>query len=357
MKKLTIVISAVMVALILLPAVNSAVFVEVASASYCPDCPSANELWFEIFSSHKYPVYYVTMVGDKNDRAYDRIKNDYNFYWYPTVFLDGGYKVVLGSDEEEYKKAIEDCMKREKPSIVIDLNTSWNQCPCWQGISIEVYIENLGENEYEGNLKIYIAEINSRWDDYSAKQYHFAFLDFAYDENITIPAGEKIFIGASWIPDGRGYPDIDQYDMNNIMVYAVLFNKTAHTQYASPPDKNPFNAYYVDAVSASIPGGNIAPSVSIISPKQNYLYIFDREIISIGKTVIIGKKTVEILAFDEDGIEKIEIYVDNVMKAELMEGEKWTWENSMGHHILEAVAYDAYGLQTTDSIEAFIISP
>lgn len=356
MQKLTIVTSCI--AMVLLPpAVNSAVFVEVASASYCPDCPPASELLFKIYSSREYPFYYVTMVGDKNERAYERIKDDYNFYWYPTAFFDGGYKIVLGADEEEYRSAIEDCMKRDVPSIRLNLNTSWNQCPCWQGIEIEIEMENNGDTNYGGNLKVYIAEINSRWEDNAGRPYNFAFLDFAYDENITLTAGEEIYLTIAWIPEQEGYPDIDQYDMNNIMVYAVLFNKTAHLEYANPPDKNPFNAYYVDAVSADAPGGNISPFISIISPKQNYLYILDREIIPLSKTVIIGKKTVEISAFDEDGIDKIEIYVDDILQAEIMEGEKWVWKNTIGQHTLKAVAYDIYNLQSSDSIEAFIFSP
>jgi len=323
MKKLTIVIAFMM----LLPfAYNaySAVFAEVASASYCPDCPPANEILFEIYNEHEYPFYYVTMVGDKNEFAYDRIKNDYNFYWYPTVFIDGGYEVVLEATKEAYIKAIEKCMERE----------------------------NNETKPYAGRLKVYIVEINSRWKDYEANQYHFAFLEFAYDENITLSPKEEKYVYAIWNPTIH-FPDIDMDDVNNLAVFAVLFNATWHTNYANPPGKNPFKAYYVDSIATYIPE-NSPPSIAIISPKQNHLYIFDREIMRFPATVIIGSKTVKINVYDESGIDRVEIYVDGVLKATLKENYSWIWEG-FGRHNLMAVAYDNNGINATDSISAYII--
>ncbi|HEC76600.1 MAG TPA: hypothetical protein ENI33_05020 [Thermoplasmatales archaeon] len=356
MKRLTIVICIGLTATIAIPAFSTAIsvaFAEVATASYCPDCPPSNEILFDIYQSHEYPFYYVEMVGDKNEFAYNRIKNDYNFYWYPTAFFDGGYRVVLASDGEEYKNAIEDCLNRDKPGILIEVNAEWIQCPCQHGLDIDIYIENNDEKKYNGFLKVYVVEINSRWDDYSANQYHFSFLEFAYLENVSILPDEKIFLDITWDPT-INFPDIDIDDANNLAVIGVLFNSTWHTNYANPPDKNPFKAYYVDAVSAYIPE-NSPPSISIISPKDGYLYIFDREIIKFHRTVIIGKKTVDINAFDESGIEKVEIYVDGELKATLKDNFKWTWKD-FGSHSLYAVAYDNFGLNATDSVSAFIMA-
>lgn len=71
------------------------------------------------------------------------------------------------------------------------------------------------------------------------------------------------------------------------------------------------------------------------------------------KKVIIGKK-VKINAFDESGIDRVEIYVDNEPRAVPKEENKWIWKD-IGFHSLEAIAYDIYGLNATDSINAFII--
>ncbi len=351
MKKLTIVI-ALMALLPFAYNAYSAVFAEVASASYCPDCPPANKLLFEIYNEHEYPFYYVTMVGDKNEFAYDRIKNDYNFYWYPTVFIDGGYEVVLEATKEAYIKAIERSMEREKPDVKMSLDVSWGECPCQHGLFMEIKIQNNETKPYSGNLKVYVVEINSRWKDYEANQYHFAFLEFAYDENITLSPKEEKYVYAIWDPTLH-FPDIDRDDVNNLAVFAVLFNSTWHINYANPPDKNPFKAYYVDSLAAHIPE-NSPPSIAITSPKQNYLYIFDREIMRFPATVIIGSKTVKINAYDESGIDRVEIYVDGVLQTTLEENYSWVWKG-FGRHNLRAIAYDNNGLNATDSLSAYLI--
>ena len=354
MQKLTIVTSCI--AMVLLPpAVNSAVFVEVASASYCPDCPPASELLFKIYSSREYPFYYVTMVGDKNERAYERIKDDYNFYWYPTVFFDGGYRVFLDNSRDALEKAIKESMTREKPDIDMEVSAEWIQCSCQvDGLYIETHIRNLENTVYKGVLRVYVAEVNSRWDNYSGNQYHFAFLAFADINALPLDPNEDKTFSSTWIPESYNYNDIEKKDANNLAVFAVLFNTTAHTQYANPPDKNPFNAHYVDTMAAYIPA-NTPPSISIVSPKNGYLYIFDREIFKINKTVIIGSKNVEIRAFDDFRVDRVEIYVDDVLKATLHEPYEWKWKD-FGKHVLEAKAYDSEGLDSTDNVEAFIMT-
>lgn len=94
-------------------------------------------------------------------------------------FLDGGYKVVLETSKEAYEKAIKECMEREKPNIKMNMSVRWIECPCQKGLAIDVQIINNQNMPYKGILRIYVVEINSRWKDYSANQYHFAFLEFA----------------------------------------------------------------------------------------------------------------------------------------------------------------------------------
>ncbi|MCD6448418.1 MAG: hypothetical protein J7L58_05175, partial [Thermoplasmata archaeon] len=80
-----------------------------------------------------------------------------------------------------------------------------------------------------------------------------------------------------------------------------------------------------------------------------------REILKIGKTVIIGKKSVEIKALDENGIDRVEIFVDGELRATLQGSYSWVWKD-FGKHLLEVKAYDATGYNATDSVEAFIIA-
>ena len=41
-------------------------------------------------------------------------------------------------------------------------------------------------NNYNGNLKVYVVELESRWNNYDGKPYHFAFLDYAITEELSI---------------------------------------------------------------------------------------------------------------------------------------------------------------------------
>lgn len=75
----------------------------------------------------------------------------------------------------------------------------------------------------------------------------------------------------------------------------------------------------------------------------------------LSKTVIIGPKTVEVNAFDESGIAKIDIYVDGQFQATLGDDMQWSWKDR-GTHTLSAKAYDVVGLNATDTINAFIFA-
>lgn len=333
------------------------VFAELATATYCPSCPPSSDALFSIYTSGEYPFYYVSLIGDVNDDAYKRINEDYNCYIYPTVFFDGGKEVVVHGDEEAYINAIKKCGEREVPDIEMSADATWFQTCCDAGIAIEITVANRGDEKYEGFLRVYITEINSRWKDYDGVPYHFGFLDYALIASISINPNQFYYNFSTWLPYEEGYDDIKRDDMDNILIIAVLFNKAEEQGYADPPDGNPFVAHYVDAVAADIVGeGNLPPSVSIISPKEGYLYVFNKQIMPLKDTIIIGRKDVEVYAYDNDGIEKIEFYVDDELKEEITtKPYEWTWRG-IGRHILKVIAYDGRGGQNSDSLSAFILS-
>jgi len=334
------------------------VFAELATATYCPECPSASASLFSIYTSGDYPFYYVSMIGDVNDDAYKRIKEDYNFYLYPTVFFDGGKEVIVHGNEEAYRDAIEKCGERDVANVDISIDANWFQTCCEAGISIEITVVNEGNEKYEGFLRAYVTEINSRWKDYDGVPYHFGFLGYALLSNISIEANQFYYNFSTWLPYKVGYDDIKRDDMDNILIVAVLFNKTEEQGFADPPDGNPFIAHYVDAVAADIVGeGNLPPSVSITSPKEGYLYIFNKQIMPLKNTIIIGRKDVEVYAYDNDGIEKIEFYVDDVLKGEVTEEPyQWIWRGYVGEHTLKVIAYDKKGDWDSDFLKATIFS-
>lgn len=98
---------------------------------------------------------------------------------------------------------------------------------------------------YTGQLRIYVVEPISRWNNYCGDPYHFGFLGFACNENISIEPQTTLQKSITW------YGTITP---NNAMVIAVVFNSKQHQEYANPPLRKPFWAYYTDATAAATPG-------------------------------------------------------------------------------------------------------
>jgi thiol-disulfide isomerase/thioredoxin len=102
------------------------VFCEEATATWCGYCPEAAEALGKIYDSEDYPFYFVAMIADKSDSAYDRLLDDYNLYGYPTCYFDAGYKVVVGAGSESaYRNRIETCGKRDVHELDLTLSVEW----------------------------------------------------------------------------------------------------------------------------------------------------------------------------------------------------------------------------------------
>ena len=338
------------------------IFCEQGSATWCPYCPMASDALYKIYSSSQYPFYYVSLVYDKNEKARDRLLNDYNLKGFPTCFFDGGYEVIYGGyhGTEPYENKILLAGDREVANVEVSIEADWISSCCNNVVSCEVTILNNEENAYNGFLKIYLTEINSRWYDYDGNPYHFGFLDFIADTNINIPPKEKINLFYEWNPAESEYNDVDP---SNLMVIAVLFNSQEHQGYSDPPDNTKeFTAYYVDDDAGDVVlEGNLPPEIGIISPKEDYLHLFGKPVVKppFGGTVLIGKTEVEVYTNDDTSIEKVEFYIDNDLKKEVF-GEPYNFVLDfplLGKHILRAVAYDNEGKSSAVEIEttAFII--
>jgi len=236
------------------------VFAEYGTKTICPYCKYAHAALKTIYASGDYPFYYVSLVGNKNPIAYARVKNDYNLYGYPTVFFDGGYKVDLGGgsgNEAQYRSSITSCGDRTVYDVDINLNVTWLG---GTEMKIDVLVDNNEISMYNGTIRVYITEIESSmgWKDTAGYLYTFPFLDWAFNEEISISAGGTWEDSTTWNGSDHGYPSVTKY---NIMIIAAVFNDEWYQGYAYPPSGNPFDAYYVDETTAAIPSGsNIPPN-------------------------------------------------------------------------------------------------
>jgi hypothetical protein len=119
--------------------------------------------------------------------------------------------------------------------------------------------EKLDGIPYTGNLKLYVVEPTSRWDNYDGNPYHYGFLDYALDEDLSIAYQDTYGKDVTWDPSAAGYNNVNP---NNLMIIAAVFNPEAVKRYAYPPSQYPFMAHYVDASAAAIPGETGANEVT-----------------------------------------------------------------------------------------------
>jgi hypothetical protein len=100
--------------------------------------------------------------------------------------------------------------------------------------------------------------------------------------------------------------------------------------------------------------------VTINKPKEGKIYLMNKEVSSINSdsAIVIGKITVEADAYDEDGIDRVEFYINDVLKNTDDESPyEWLWnETIFGRHYLKVAAYDNEGNEVKDSINIIIFN-
>jgi glutaredoxin len=231
------------------------VFGEYGTATWCGYCKFAHGALKEIYAEGQYDFYYVSLVTDKNAKANQRC-GEYNIYGYPTVWFDGGYKVNVGagsipSAKSAYISSITQCGNRVVQDVDVTVFATWLG---GTNMEIEATVTNNEAEEYGGHVRVYITEKVSSmgWIDTAGQPYTFPFLDYAFNEDLTIPAGDSWTDTIQWDGTAHGFPSITE---NNIMIIAAVFNDEWHQGYSYPPSSNPFDAYYVDDAAAFDFGG------------------------------------------------------------------------------------------------------
>ena len=241
------------------------VLAEYSTATWCPACRYAHATLKNIYEKGWFPFYYVSFVFDKNTRASSRLE-EYNVYYIPFVAFDGGYKVNVGAEaggatQDEYNESI--IASGNLPVWNIDASLS----VAWLGnatMDIKVTVQNNEALDYDGHLRVYVTEITSArgWRDHGGNLYTFAFLDYAFNQQIHVGAKgawqDSVVWDGNEHTDGYGN-DFGNISQDNIMVIAAVFNPTCHQGYAVPPNENPFDAYYVDETVADVPTKNSPP--------------------------------------------------------------------------------------------------
>jgi len=328
------------------------VFIELGTKIVCSECPKISIILNELYNSGDYPFYYVSLPQD-NPKALNRI-NDYNIWGYPTVYIDGGYSTLVGSNiqKSDFEKNITAAVERTTPDISIWTNAHWdNQTNI---ITVNIQIENQEPSSYQGRLRVYLTElISTKWQ--AGTPMHFSFLDFLINEDIQLSSNDRLSLNKTL--------NAVDLDPENLMLFSVLFSLDTRNGFSQPPDKNPYQAHYVDAVSASrvVQGGNLPPEVGIETPSVKYFHRFGNPVRKTltGKTVVVGKTTIIAAVHDDSKIEKVEFYINNNLMATVtQEPYQWIWHKfSFGKKTITIKAYDDTGKQSqaTLAVLAFML--
>ena len=256
------------------------ILAEYFTMTTCEPCKYAHQALKNIYKYHGkilgyHPFYYITMVFDDpagNKWAKQR-KEELGISATPNVAWDGGYRKDQGAEsvsecESRYNTSIIRCGNRNVKDIDLELDVEWRgatnpdpsnneiMVPVENNLSwtvtamdIDVSTENNENREYNGHLHVYVTEVNSTyWDDKFGNPYTFAFLDYAWNENVTLTAGGSWSDTDEWdgMDHNSGYGEIfDEITEDNCIVIAALFDKV--------------NSYYSDECDGFLAGTGTDP--------------------------------------------------------------------------------------------------
>jgi hypothetical protein len=347
------------------------VFLEEATATWCTNCPNVANILHSIYETHHYNFYYVALINDTNPIAANRNWNEYHVYGFPTVFIDGGYNVILGGNNAEsiYANAISAAQARPTvPKIRVTVTAQYKNTT--QEVTVNALVENKGNDSYNGRLKLYLTEIVSGWSGYDSKPYQFAFLDYLLIKDITVEGKRNATYSQT--------TNISAYDYENLMIIGVVFSSEKHQGYANPSDKttNLFDAYYADATNATkvVEKGNLPPQLQITSPQKGKIYFNGKPILErflqrklIGypfnmslhnTTKLLGQKIITVAASDDSAVAKVEFYIDGTLVSNDTQAPyEYTFTKLstfktlfFKKHTLEVIVYDDTGKTNSASL-------
>ncbi len=224
---------------------------ESGTATWCGFCKYAHGALKAIYKGDWHDFYYVSLVDDKNTHAADRI-DELGLSGFPTVFWDGGYDIDVGAGSipgamSTYNASIINCGTRTVPDIDVTISVSWLGAAT---MSITVIVDNNEATAYNGYLRCYVTEITSSlgWTDTGGYPYTFPFLEYAFDQSISVSAYGSWSDTVTW--DG------------------ALYNNGMGTNYGSITEDNTFiiasvfasSGGDVDETAGKRVGNNRAPN-------------------------------------------------------------------------------------------------
>ena len=225
------------------------VFAGIISAQVCGPCHNWSQNVYNTYVSGDYDFEYASMIvfdelgNVLNMDAYNW-SNSYGFSSTPTSIFDGDYQRIVGDHLNQLPVALDACGNRTVANITANLTVMWLGNAT---INVSIVIQNNELAQYNGHIQAFITEISSRYNTSLGVPYHLGFLDFAFDENISIDAGNSYTNSTIW--NGNDHEDEQGNDFgditpNNIQVTMAVYNNSNgyvdETEIAHIPNNPPY---------------------------------------------------------------------------------------------------------------------
>ena len=202
---------------------------EYSTATWCGYCKYAHGALKALYKGGWHDFYYVSLVDDKNTHA-DTRNTQLGVTGFPTVSWDGKYRTNVGAGSipsamASYNSSLIACGTRTVPDIDLSIIANWLGSAT---MSITVTVRNNQASAYSGYLRCYVTEISSSmgWYDTAGQLYTFPFLDYAFDQAISVTASGTWSNTVTWngalFNDGFGHTFAGITQDNTFIVAAVF---------------------------------------------------------------------------------------------------------------------------------------
>jgi len=332
---------------------------ELFSTTWCQYSPSAEEAARELNAEYGEHFSFVTMLTDVNGDAAAR-SDHYQVAGVPDAVFDGGYRREIGRQygTDTYEGHIEDCGTRDPlpPRVELAVEAVDNGDGTMDVSYTATCTEALALPFLDAHIRVYIVEKESRYLDIDESPIPYAFLDYAFDEDIRLLSQVEVSDTVTW-----DFSDDENAAFDNLVVIAALFDKStgveghaiqsATAERSSVPTRTTLSpgvhtiSYKVqdnygvwsDEVSTTLtvaePVPNQKPTVTVTSHTNG--------------SKVSGVVTVSGTASDPDGtVARVELALDIQAEWEVATGtDSWshtrdTKQYEAGEHTLYVRAYD-----------------
>jgi len=343
---------------------NHTVFVEFGASTWGQECPRIKNILYDLYQDDTLRFNYVTMISDENEKARSRLFDEYNIHDFPTTYIDAGFYVFDMNDDKTYEKndfknKISAAMTRDTTNVFLDVECTLNDDA--KEFETTITIDNDEPEHFSGRLRVYLVEKISRWYDYEGKPFHFSFIDYIINEDVTVTSEDTLIQVKEW--------SLSDLHPENLQVIAVLFTDKPIEKDSNPSNPSHyhgFQAYYSIATAYAdvSDSDDLPPEIGITYPKKLRINIFGtaRFMDPFWKnTILIGKTTITVVASDDSQVEKVEFYIDGLLKGTVTE-EPYEYtvrktgliKHFIRRHTITVKAYDDSG--KTSSVDLDVLT-